>query len=160
MLRAPRAGLVVLGRWVVEPDVPELDGTLYPEQNGRVQCVVSFFGPSLDPYFGGAGGIPGVSRAMGFPQVGIDGRTGTLFVTWSDFRNGDVDVFCAVSTDHGKKWSRAVRVNDDPVHDGNDQFFQWLAGWGPWGLFALSFVESLGISLNLAPRWRTSPPAP
>lgn len=24
------------------------------------------------PYFGGAGGIPGVSRAMGFPQIGVD----------------------------------------------------------------------------------------
>jgi hypothetical protein len=30
------------------------------------------------PYFGGASGILGVSRAMGFPQVGVDGTNGTL----------------------------------------------------------------------------------
>jgi len=78
------------------------------------------------PYFGGTGGIPGVARAMGFPQVGIDGKTGALHVTWSDFRNGDVDVFASRSTDHGNTWTPALRVNDDPIHDGNDQFFQWM----------------------------------
>lgn len=79
------------------------------------------------PYFGGAVSIPGLSRAMGFPQVGVDGRTGTLYVTWSDFRNGDVDVFLRRSEDHGKTWSPMLRVNDDPVHDGADQFLQWMA---------------------------------
>jgi hypothetical protein len=81
------------------------------------------------PYFGGAGGIPGVSRAMGFPQIGVDSRKGkgALHLVWSDFRNGDVDVFCVTSHDHGHTWSKPVRVNTDPVHDGSDQFFQWMA---------------------------------
>jgi hypothetical protein len=79
------------------------------------------------PYFGGASGIPGVSRAMGFPQVGIDGKTGRLYVTWSDFRNGDVDVFIARSSDRGRTWTPAARVNNDPVHSGADQFLQWMA---------------------------------
>jgi len=79
------------------------------------------------PYFGGAGGIPGVSRAMGFPQVGVD-RTGkTLYVTWSDFRHGDVDVFISRSADGGQTWTSPQRVNDDPLHDGADQFLQWMA---------------------------------
>jgi hypothetical protein len=83
------------------------------------------------PYFGGAGGIPGVSRAMGFPQIGVDAREGkrggTLYLAWSDYHNGDVDVFCASSTDDGRTWSKPVRVNTDPIHDGIDQFFQWMA---------------------------------
>jgi hypothetical protein len=83
------------------------------------------------PYFGGAGGIPGVSRAMGFPQIGVGPRQGkkgdALYVAWSDFRNGDVDVFCTSSTDRGRTWSAPVRVNSDPIHDGIDQFFQWMA---------------------------------
>jgi len=79
------------------------------------------------PYFGGASGIPGVSRTMGFPQIGLDGRRGTLYVTWSDFRNGDVDVFISRSDDRGHTWTPPLRVNDDPVHDGADQFFQWMA---------------------------------
>jgi hypothetical protein len=83
------------------------------------------------PYFGGAGGVPAVTRVMGFPQIGVDGRQGkqggALYVSWSDFRNGDVDVFCAVSKDHGRRWSEPVRVNSDAIHDGIDQFFQWMA---------------------------------
>lgn len=72
-------------------------------------------------------GITGVSRSNGFPQIGIDPHTGRLYVAWSDFSNGDVDVFVSYSADHGKAWSEPVRVNNDPIHNGNDQFFQWLA---------------------------------
>jgi hypothetical protein len=71
--------------------------------------------------------VEGVERADGFPQIAIDPRSGKLFVTWADYRNGDVDVFCATSTDRGRNWSRPVRVNTDSLHDGADQFFQWLA---------------------------------
>lgn len=71
--------------------------------------------------------VEAVERADGFPQIGIDPRTERLYVTWADYRNGDVDVFCATSRDRGRTWSPAVRVNNDPVHDGADQFFQWLA---------------------------------
>jgi hypothetical protein len=66
-------------------------------------------------------------RANGFPEIGVDPRTGRLFVTWADYRNGDLDVFCSTSSDRGAHWSAAVRVNSDSVHDGADQFFQWLA---------------------------------
>jgi hypothetical protein len=75
--------------------------------------------------------IQAVARANGFAQIGIDPRGGPkggrLFVTWSDYRNGGVDVFCSTSTDHGETWSPAIRVNDDPVHNGADHFFPWLA---------------------------------
>jgi hypothetical protein len=71
--------------------------------------------------------IDTLDRANGFPQIAIDPRSERLYVTWSDYRNGDLDIFCSTSTDHGKKWSAPVRVNNDPLHDGADQFFQWLA---------------------------------
>lgn len=76
-------------------------------------------------------GVDAVARANGFPQIGIDphgGRAGgRLYVTWSDYRNGDVDIFCSSSKDHGKTWSPGVRVNNDGLHNGADQFFQWMA---------------------------------
>ncbi len=68
-----------------------------------------------------------LERANGFPQIAIDPARGKLYVTWSDYRNGDLDVFCAASTDRGRTWSAPARVNDDAVHNGADQFFQWLA---------------------------------
>jgi photosystem II stability/assembly factor-like uncharacterized protein len=68
-----------------------------------------------------------VSRGNGFPQIGIDPRSNRVFVIWADYRNGDIDVFSSTSSDKGKKWSPAVRVNSDPVHNGADQFMQWLA---------------------------------
>ena len=71
--------------------------------------------------------IQALERANGFPQIAIDPKSKRLYVTWSDCRNGDLDVFLATSDDGGKRWSTAVRVNDDPIHNGADQFFQWLA---------------------------------
>jgi len=68
-----------------------------------------------------------IGRGNGFPQIAIDPRNGRLFVTWGDYTNGDIDIFSATSTDHGKHWSKPVRVNNDPLHNGRDQFFQWLA---------------------------------
>jgi hypothetical protein len=74
--------------------------------------------------------LAALDRANGFPEIGIDprhGRKGLLYVTWSDYRYGDVGVFCSTSDNGGKSWSNAVRVNSNPAHDGTDQFFQWLA---------------------------------
>jgi hypothetical protein len=121
--------------------VVDSDGTIYAIWNDGLTITFTrsrdggkTFEPSRmveevgPPYFGGAGGIPGVSRAMGFPQIGVDSRQGkgALYLVWSDFRNGDVDVFCVASNDHGRTWSKPVRVNSDPIHDGIDQFFQWM----------------------------------
>jgi len=75
------------------------------------------------PYFP----IPGSSRGNGFPQLAIDPRNGMLFLTWSDYRNGDIDVFLSTSADQGAPWSEPVRVNSDAIHNGSDQFLQWLA---------------------------------
>ncbi len=71
--------------------------------------------------------LANVFRANGFPQIGIDPRSNRLFVSWADYRNGDLDVFCSTSTDGGRQWSEAIRVNSDALHNGADQFFQWLA---------------------------------
>lgn len=85
-------------------------------------------------------------RANGFPQIAVDAHSGNykhayLYVTWSDYRNGDIDVFCARSVDGGKKWSVPVRVNDDPIHNGADQFFQWLTVDPVTGAISIIFYD-------------------
>lgn len=90
---------------------------------GRTFAAVRSIISTAPSYFG----ISGVSRCNGFPEIAAGPGTGRLYVTWSDYRNGEVDVFSSTSTDEGKTWLPAVRVNSDPVHDGCDHFFQWLA---------------------------------
>ena len=58
--------------------------------------------------------IQTLERANGFPQIAIDPKSKRLYVTWSDYRNGDLDVFLATSDDGGKHWTTPVRVNNDP----------------------------------------------
>jgi hypothetical protein len=53
--------------------------------------------------------------------VAPDGRT--LYLAWTDDRNGDLDVFFMRSGDQGATWSEPLRVNDDPV--GNRRSQKW-----------------------------------
>lgn len=131
------------------------DGTLYTIWDDRdgIMMAVSHDGGAtfskdrrIIPAGPGYFGITGVSRSNGFPQIAMDPREndsrpagarkpaarntkegGNLYVAWSDYTNGDVDVFVASSPDHGRTWSKPMRVNTDPLHNGNDQFFQWMA---------------------------------
>jgi hypothetical protein len=70
-------------------------------------------------------------RRNSFPTAGIDrsggARDGTVYVAWSDDRLGDPDILLSRSADQGQTWSEPLRVNDDPVGNGSQQFFPWLA---------------------------------
>lgn len=99
-------------------------------------------------------GVNGVSRSNGFPQIGIDPGNDKLYVAWSDYTNGDVDVFVSSSSDHGQNWSAPVRVNNDPIHNGADQFFQWMAVDPVSGAINLIFYDrrpdNSGTTVTLA----------
>ena len=92
--------------------------------------------------------VAAVDRANGFPQIGIDPAHDRLYVSWSDYRHGDVDVFVATSADHGRTWSPAVRVNSDALHNGSDQFFQWLTVDPADGAANVLFYDRRGDSTN------------
>ena len=55
------------------------------------------------------------------------GRDTTMYAAWADGRNGDEDVFVRRSADGGRTWGAAVRVNDNPLRDGTDQFLPEVA---------------------------------
>ena len=75
--------------------------------------------------------VAGLERANGMPTTGVDlsngQNKGTLYVNWIDARNGDPDVFVMYSRDGGDTWSQPVRVNDDPIKNGKEQFFTWMS---------------------------------
>lgn len=71
--------------------------------------------------------VPGLNRCNGFPVTAYDRNTGTIYVNWSDKRNGfdDTDIWLSKSTDGGDTWSAPARVNNDPP--GKHNFLSWMA---------------------------------
>ncbi|MFT6148245.1 MAG: hypothetical protein ACJAUH_000926 [Saprospiraceae bacterium] len=71
--------------------------------------------------------IPGISRCNGLPITAVDRNSGTIYINWTDQRNGekDTDVWITKSTDGGDTWSKPKRVNDDPA--GKQQFLTWMS---------------------------------
>lgn len=52
--------------------------------------------------------------------------SGRIYVVWADRRYGDPDILLSYSDDGGDTWSAPVRVNDDVIGNGADQFFPWV----------------------------------
>lgn len=69
-------------------------------------------------------------RANGLPVTAADispsPHRGNVYVNWVDERHGDPDVFLIRSEDGGESWTQPIRVNDDEVGNGKDQFFTWM----------------------------------
>ena len=141
------------------------DGTLYASWNDRngIVLAVSHDGghtftrsrlvvPTQPMYFN----IASFSRGNGFQEIAIDprpsaGRHGRLYVAWGDYRNGDIDIFTATSVDGGVTWTSPVRVNTDPVHNGRDQFMQWLAVDPTDGAAYVMFYDRRSDTTNVHP---------
>ena len=56
------------------------------------------------------------------PGFAVSPTNGYLYIVWSDYRNGDADIYLARSVDGGSSWETPVRLNDDPISNGIDQF--------------------------------------
>ncbi len=99
------------------------------------------FGSDVDvasaPYIPGPGEFPGGISVFEYPTAAVDRtegpRRGHVYVSWADYTANDTDVWLSRSTDGGATWETPVRVNDDPIGNGRDQFFQWIvvddSGW-------------------------------
>lgn len=86
---------------------------------------------SIDPMPGGWDyDVAGISRCNGLPITKCDvsggPHNGTIYVNWTDQRNGqtNVDVFLSKSIDGGNTWSSPLRVNNDTTQQ--PQFFTWM----------------------------------
>jgi hypothetical protein len=53
--------------------------------------------------------------------------SGSLYITWNDYRYGDADILMIISRDGGGSWSEPIRVNNDTEGNGKDQFFSAVA---------------------------------
>jgi hypothetical protein len=73
-------------------------------------------------------------RVSSFPSMAVDRsggpRNGTIYITWPQRgvapAGTDPDIVMVKSTDGGTTWSAPVRVNDDPINNGKDQYYPWM----------------------------------
>jgi hypothetical protein len=70
--------------------------------------------------------VAGLYRANSMPFVKCD-NNGKIYVVYSDVRNGDHDVYYLFSKDKGVTWMGPIRVNNDPLKNGKDQYMPNIA---------------------------------
>src|SRR5947208_5368327 len=76
-------------------------------------------------------------RLDSFPRMAVSETTGSVFMTWADFRTGDADVLLARSIDRGGSWSAPAVVNDVTT---NHQIFPAITTFR--GRVDISFYDS------------------
>jgi hypothetical protein len=80
----------------------------------------SFANTSIDPEL----------SIFAFPAMDVDitggPNRGTIYIAYSDDWYGDTDIFLTKSTNSGIDWTTPVRINDDHIGNGADQFHPWL----------------------------------
>ena len=82
-----------------------------------------YFGDSL---------INGGISVFAFPAMDVDITDGPydgyIYVAYLEFSPGftDTDIYFTRSTDNGSTWTQKIRINDDPLNNGCDQFHPWL----------------------------------
>ncbi|OPX18602.1 hypothetical protein BXT86_00280 [candidate division WOR-3 bacterium 4484_100] len=113
-------------------------------------------------------GTPG-GKAV--PSIAVD-SVSNLYVVWADTRDGDCDIYFAMSTDGGNNWTVPnIRVNDDTVFsqhwpdiDVDNEggiYVAWLDGrYGPYDVYfskgTITAIEEKG-NLDFGPSFKCYP---
>ncbi len=74
------------------------------------------------------------------PAFTASPTNGNLYLAWADYRNSDSDIYFTRSTNGGSTWSTPLRLNDDPVGNGIDQW-QPQISVAPNGRVAVSWFD-------------------
>lgn len=80
-------------------------------------------------------------RNTTLPAFACDPKTGQLYLAWSNKGTRDADILFSTSRDDGRTWSIPIRVNDDGLNDGANQFQPQLAV-APDGVISVSFFDT------------------
>ncbi len=78
-----------------------------------------------------SGQINGGITVFSYPALNSDVSLlspylGNLYIAFMDENVTDMDIFFMKSEDNGATWSEPIRINDDPLHNGADQFHPWI----------------------------------
>ena len=92
-------------------------------------------------------------RVASFPSMSVDRSggpyNGYIYITWPQIgvtpAGTDPDIVMIRSTDGGNTWSAPVRVNDDPMNNGKDQYYPWCNVDQTTGRLNVVFYDSREI---------------
>ncbi|NWG28155.1 MAG: T9SS type A sorting domain-containing protein [Ignavibacteriaceae bacterium] len=92
-------------------------------------------------------------RVASFPSMAVDRsggpRNGWIYITWPQRgvspAGSDPDIVMITSTNGGANWSTPVRVNDDALNNGKDQYYSWCTVDQATGQLMLVFYDSRNV---------------
>lgn len=93
-------------------------------------------------------------RVNSFPSMAVDrtggSKNGYVYLTWGQRSlapaGSDADICFAFSSNGGTNWSTPVRVNDDAMNNGENQFFPWMTVDQTSGNIAIVFYDTRDVS--------------
>lgn len=87
----------------------------------------------------------GGTRVASFPSMGVDRssgpRRGWIYIVYPDRSTGDADVYVNYSSNGGTTWSSKIRVNNDPVGNGKQQWMSSAAVDASNGALSVSYYN-------------------
>jgi hypothetical protein len=93
-------------------------------------------------------------RVSSFPSMGVNRTTGHIYITWPQKTVAPAgtspDIVLIKSLDGGLTWSAPVRVNDDPIANGKDQYYPWLTVDQTTGHVYSVFYDSRNVNNDSA----------
>jgi hypothetical protein len=93
-------------------------------------------------------------RTASFPSMAVNQQNGNIFVVWANIgvpgtnTGTERDVYMARSTDGGATFGTAIRVNQDVLNNGKDQWFPWIACDPVSGALVVAFYDSRDFTAN------------
>ena len=92
-------------------------------------------------------------RHNSYPSMTVNQQTGQISVVWTNIgvpgvNTGDPDIYLIQSSDGGTSWSSPRRVNRDPIGNGKDNYFPWIACDPATGLLACIYYDSRNFAGN------------
>lgn len=92
-------------------------------------------------------------RVSSFPVMAVDrtagANSGNLYAVWPQKSvapaGSDPDIVLTRSTDGGTTWTPPIRVNDDPINNGKDQYYPWITVDQATGAVYVIFYDSRDV---------------
>jgi hypothetical protein len=111
-------------------------------------AIANIKGHRVTPLGGGK-----TMRHNSFPSMTVDQNTGRVYVVWTNqgtpgINFGDPDIYMIFSDNGGDNWSTPVRINQDQIGNGKDQYFPWISCDPITGKLACVFYDSRSFPSN------------